>query len=220
MNEQEFANAVADRLVAFVSEREQTIRAEMRAEFEAEMAAQHDALTKMARAVVAESMAAIPAGPKGDPGERGADAHIDQAAVVAEVLAQIPAPVPPVIDYLAIAQGVASLIPTPRDGRDGIASHDEIVSLVRSTVAEVVPAEVDRKVTEVFDAHPLPEYKGVWKEGTEYRAGAITTWAGSAWVAKNTTEARPGEQSRDWILMVKRGRDGKDTTPVQLSGAT
>ncbi len=53
-------------------------------------------------------------------------------------------------------------------------------------------------------------YRGVYVEGMSYTQGDVTTWAGSSWYAKRDTIEKPGDGSKDWQLIVKRGRDGKD----------
>lgn len=58
-------------------------------------------------------------------------------------------------------------------------------------------------------------YKGVWAPGTHHR-GSLVTWGGSLWLALKETTAKPDtKDSDDWKLVVKRGRDGKDFTPVK-----
>lgn len=58
-------------------------------------------------------------------------------------------------------------------------------------------------------------YKGVWSTGLHER-GALVTWGGSLWMAQRDTEVRPETKDNDdWKLVVKRGRDGKDFTPVK-----
>lgn len=67
-------------------------------------------------------------------------------------------------------------------------------------------------------------YQGVYQDGKSYDLGQIVTWAGSTWHANETTTAKPGEGSKSWTLMVKRGRDGRDgvdasaTVPVVAVG--
>lgn len=64
-------------------------------------------------------------------------------------------------------------------------------------------------------------YHGVWREsgpdpsGTRcYLAGSAVTWGGSLFIAKvNRPQGKPGEESSDWQLAVKRGASGKDHTP-------
>lgn len=63
---------------------------------------------------------------------------------------------------------------------------------------------------------PVPMYRGIWKEGDTYQPGDTVTWAGSAWIAKAQTVAKPGintPESRAWQLCVKKGTDGKSGPP-------
>lgn len=58
-------------------------------------------------------------------------------------------------------------------------------------------------------------YKGIWSPGLHKR-GALVTWGGSMWMAKRDTEVKPDTKDNDdWKLVVKRGRDGKDFTPIK-----
>jgi hypothetical protein len=56
-------------------------------------------------------------------------------------------------------------------------------------------------------------YCGVFVDGKAYELGDVTTWAGSTWHCNEPTETKPGDGSKAWTLMVKRGRDGKDGKP-------
>jgi hypothetical protein len=50
-----------------------------------------------------------------------------------------------------------------------------------------------------------------WEERA-YAKGDSVTWGGSQWIAKEATEAKPGDSApsaRAWQLAVKAGRDGK-----------
>lgn len=51
-------------------------------------------------------------------------------------------------------------------------------------------------------------YFGVWKPG-KYDRSSLVTHAGSTWIAKETTEQKPGDGDH-WQMMNKRGRDGRD----------
>jgi hypothetical protein len=53
-------------------------------------------------------------------------------------------------------------------------------------------------------------YVGVYQDGKEYLPGDLATWAGSSWHCNEPTTTKPGDGSKAWTLMVKRGRDGKD----------
>jgi len=60
------------------------------------------------------------------------------------------------------------------------------------------------------DGTPGLTYQGVYQDGKSYDVGDVATWAGSTWHCHTPTTTKPGEGSKDWQLMVKRGRDGKD----------
>jgi hypothetical protein len=70
----------------------------------------------------------------------------------------------------------------------------------------------DRAVT-IPIAFPVPIYRGVFDEAKTYDPADVVTHAGSVWIAKVATSARPSDlfpagQSA-WTLMAKRGRDGR-----------
>jgi hypothetical protein len=56
-------------------------------------------------------------------------------------------------------------------------------------------------------------FMGVYQDGKAYDIGHVTTWAGSTWHCNEATTQKPGDGSKAWTLMVKRGRDGKDGRP-------
>jgi hypothetical protein len=55
---------------------------------------------------------------------------------------------------------------------------------------------------------PVTLYRGVYRDGGAYERGDAVTWAGSTWIARRDTVAKP-DASDDWQLAVKRGREGK-----------
>ena len=59
-----------------------------------------------------------------------------------------------------------------------------------------------------LEARPSVKYLGVWREDKVYSSGSMVTDQGSVWHAERATMTRPGT-SNDWVLAVKRGRDGK-----------
>lgn len=52
-------------------------------------------------------------------------------------------------------------------------------------------------------------YRGVYSDQQRYTPGDTVTWAGSCWHCNEPTAAKPGEGSKAWVLMVKRGADAK-----------
>lgn len=61
-----------------------------------------------------------------------------------------------------------------------------------------------------LDGKPGLEYCGVYVDGRSYDRGELVTYAGSTWHCNEPTTTKPGDGSKAWVLMVKRGRDGKD----------
>jgi integrin beta 3 len=88
-----------------------------------------------------------------------------------------------------------------KDGKDGAPGRDVDMEFVRTVVQDEVQKQVN--------APMATAYKGVWKDGTEYKNGSVITWGGSLWLSKADTFAKP-EKTNDWVLIVKHGRDGKD----------
>lgn len=94
-------------------------------------------------------------------------------------------------------RGADSIIPGPKgdDGADGIATREELDSIIEARMADI-------QVRSFADA-----YEGVWKDGLHKR-GVFTTWGGSLWLSLADTENKPGENG-DWRLVVKKGSDAK-----------
>jgi hypothetical protein len=81
-------------------------------------------------------------------------------------------------------------------GADGIATREELNSLVEERVAEI-------QVRTFADI-----YQGVYENGRLYTRGLLTTWGGSLWLSQAETKMKPGE-SPDWKLVVKKGADAR-----------
>jgi integrin beta 3 len=54
---------------------------------------------------------------------------------------------------------------------------------------------------------PIPRYQGAYASARSYRPGDVVSYDGSAWHCEVMTSSRPGDASRAWQLMVKKGRD-------------
>lgn len=65
---------------------------------------------------------------------------------------------------------------------------------------------------DTLEKRPPTSYKGVWSASERYTRGDFVTYGGSVWAAARDTQTKPGfeQQSRDWVLAVKAGKDGKD----------
>lgn len=57
---------------------------------------------------------------------------------------------------------------------------------------------------------PALIYRGVFVDGSAYAKGDSVTWGGSSWYCHAaSTTTKPGDGSKDWQVMVKRGAEGK-----------
>jgi hypothetical protein len=116
------------------------------------------------------------------------------------------------VDWAAVETKLRELvdaIPVPRDGKDGysLSNFDTVMSDDGRTM--LLSFEDDKQRFEVELKFPVPIYRGVFKEGTEYEAGDMVTWGGSIWHCKEATLSKP--DIGPWQLAVKKGRDGKDS---------
>lgn len=86
--------------------------------------------------------------------------------------------------------------------------HGPIVATAKSAQAMIKHLcqhieDMERRLTE----SPL-QYRGVWRDGQTFPANSFVTFNGCVWHTEKATDRKPGEG--DWIMAVKRGRDGKD----------
>jgi hypothetical protein len=157
---------------------------------------------------------AIPAGPqgeagargeKGDPGERGADGT-DGA---------------PGRDGASGEKGIPGEKGMDgrdgRDGRDSDVTKAELALAVQEEVARAVDAVIksialDGRTLMIGDAViktlPIPQYVGVFSQGSTYEHGDMASFGGSVWHCNEATSEKPGDGSKAWTLAAKRGRDG------------
>lgn len=95
------------------------------------------------------------------------------------------------------------------NGADGLGFDDLAVDFDGDRTLALTFARGDQKKSFPI-ALPFLRYCGVYQDGKAYDVGDVTTWAGSTWSCKSATTTKPGEGSPAWVLIVKRGRDGKD----------
>lgn len=95
-----------------------------------------------------------------------------------------------------------------RDGIDGLGFEDMDVAFDDRTLTLKFERGQLKKTWPI--TLPYLQYEGVYIEGKSYDRGSVVTWAGSTWHANEQTTSKPGEGSKAWTLIVKRGRDGKD----------
>lgn len=97
------------------------------------------------------------------------------------------------------------------DGLAGVVIEQEGAKGFRMVVERSSGQVVEKEFTV-----PAMQYRGVFIPG-EYERGDVVTWGGSAWHCVSKTSDKPGEPgSSGWILMVKKGRDGK-AAPVSVA---
>jgi hypothetical protein len=94
-----------------------------------------------------------------------------------------------------------------RDGIDGMGFEDLTFEHDGERTVNWRFARGER-VREGSFVFPVPIHRGVWQEGA-YTRGDTVSFGGSTWIARTDTTGKP-EQSPDWRLSTKRGRDGKD----------
>jgi len=97
-----------------------------------------------------------------------------------------------------------------RNGIDGGSIEDFDIGLEGRilTVAMKIGGQVVSRAVRL----DIPIERGVYQSGKTYERGDIVTYAGSSFIAqRDTTGTEKPEASQAWRLMVKRGRDGKDS---------
>ncbi len=104
--------------------------------------------------------------------------------------------------------------PQGEKGLDGVNGRDGTletltVELVGDRVLSFVRSDGDHACLGLVEM-PIPVYRGVYKDGPVYSRGDSVTFAGSQWIAREDTTAKPGDGATPWQLAVKAGRDGKD----------
>jgi hypothetical protein len=94
---------------------------------------------------------------------------------------------------------------------DGIASIEEIPSEDPREFS-IEFKRTSGAATVIKRYWPVPMYEQIWREGADYRKGAMVTRDGSTWHCnQDHTKVPPGTpNSADWTLCVKRGQNGKD----------
>lgn len=187
------------------------------------------------RPVVAEAVkAAVEALPKPQDGKSVtvADLQPTVAAAVAEAVKSLP-PAEPGKDGVGLAgamidrDGVLQITTTAGTvvplgkvvGTDG-KSFDSFAMEYLSETHEVrIKAACAGREQELrFDAGGIrlaQESNGYWREGVKVKALEAVSYDGCLWVARTATTAKPGSDSKDWVLAARQGRpgaNGKDLT--------
>jgi hypothetical protein len=118
-----------------------------------------------------------------------------------------------------LLQRAIERIPAPKDGVNGKDGRDALdIDGFDATLEEdgrTVTLSLSRGETRIERKLSLPHviYRGIYRQGETYQRGDSVTFGGSTWITNANTSGKPGEDSTDWRLAVKRGRDGKDGDP-------
>lgn len=159
-----------------------------------------------------------PAGPAGSPGARGERGEAGIAGTVGERGPEGPEGKPgrDGRDGMTVQgpagekglDGKDGVGTAGRDGRDG--SLENLKAMFDGERTVTLCFKDGRAIEGGVIRFPVPIYRGVFVEGKTYEPADTVTWAGSTWVANTETTLKPGEGTKAWTLIVKRGRDGKD----------
>ena len=87
-------------------------------------------------------------------------------------------------------------------------AFDEAFELVKNYIDRNCDILEERLKT--LEMHAL-KFRGVWAEGA-YQPGDSVSFGGSLWTCSLHTRMKPAPDCGDWVLTVRRGRDGKDGT--------
>lgn len=110
-----------------------------------------------------------------------------------------------------------------KDGQDGI-SFETAAGEYDAARGFVITLGAGERRTELV--LPYMVHRGFHRDGLGMKAGQSVTHDGALWIAKRDNASRPClENTDDWILAARKGRDGKDgksvriqAVPVQLGG--
>lgn len=91
------------------------------------------------------------------------------------------------------------------------ALRERVATLEARPVVPGPPGEPGPPGKDGQDGTPGLSFEGVYQDGKNYELGHLVTWAGSSWHCNEPTTSKPGDGSKAWTLMVKRGRDGRDS---------
>jgi hypothetical protein len=168
-------------------------------------------LDAIAAMVTEQVRAAVEAIPVPKDGADGSGITVDDVRPMLEdavraAVDALPAPAPgkdaDPVDLDEVAKRAAALIPVPvdgkdgADGKDGIATRDELNAIVEERFADIQT----RTLADI--------YRGVFKTDGRYARGDTATFGGGLWLALADGSDKPGT-SDQWRLIVKRGADAR-----------
>ena len=100
-----------------------------------------------------------------------------------------------------------------RDGKDGMSLENFDAQFAEDGRTLILSLSDGERVIRRELRLAVVIYRGLFQAGRKYAEGDSVTYGGSLWIAKRETNQSPGNDSADWQLAAKRGRDGKDAVP-------
>lgn len=154
-----------------------------------------DTVRLMVDEVVRAAVAQIPSAKDGEPGK-----SIDPQEVVRMVDAEVARQFEELAPFIKGEPGAPGLSPDDLE----FEYTDEKTMVVRLKRAGMQMVERSAPL-------PVPMDCGIYVRGKAYRKGDIVTYGGSAFIAQCDTKAEIGGEvaSKDWRLLVQRGRDAR-----------
>lgn len=110
----------------------------------------------------------------------------------------------------AMVKEAVDAIPRPRDGFS--LDDFDIAPMPDGRTIEMSFTAADGTKHTYELQFPVAIYRGVYRDSEQYQHGDTVTWGGSLWHCERATTEKPG--TADWVLAVKKGRDGKDAKPA------
>ncbi len=96
------------------------------------------------------------------------------------------------------------------DGKDGL-GFDDADLLLDESKGWIYRLQQGERIKDF--ALNIPFYRGNWAAGVAYPKAAGVRWDGHYWWAVRETHEQPGETSRDWQLVISRGKQGREGKP-------
>lgn len=96
-------------------------------------------------------------------------------------------------------------IPGPA-GRDGLSIQHFDAEVMDDGRTILLSLEDEKHSFKVELSFPVMIYRGVFREGQEYKQGDTVTWGGDMWHCDTDTKDKPDGEQRCWTLCVRKGR--------------
>lgn len=95
-----------------------------------------------------------------------------------------------------------------KDGKDGL-GFDDIDMTYDGEKTFTVRFARPGDVKEFEFTVPVMIYRGIYREGQEYKQGDTVTWGGHLWHCDTDTTDKPDGEQRCWTMAVRKPRGGK-----------